>query len=418
MVARVGSRMQRCLWLTRLVPYPPCHGGDFIYSAHLIETLAATGAQVTVLCHADGGRPPAVSRCESDIEWVVVPSAARPAWLSLVGSKPSITHRFSGEAVQRRLDELLVDRSWDAVLIDHIGMGWALPTFVNRFAADPRRPALVYVSHNHEESVRRQVPANYCGNPLKSLALRIDAAKVGPLERRLVDAADLVTVNTPEDKVLFRKRASGKTFLILTPGYDGPQLPTRAMTPDLPRRVAIVGSFGWLAKRMNLDAFLEIAAPRFRRAGVETEVLGMMPPDYARRVRARFPSVQVSGPIDDITPRLAETRLGIVPDGIGGGFKHKALQYVFSRIPVAALAGSVAGTPLVPGESILEFPDLPSLVEGVLTALDDLPRLDRLQRAAFDACAGRFDWADRGRSLAAAIAEVADGRLSPKVTVG
>jgi hypothetical protein len=78
----------------------------------------------------------------------------------------------------------------------------------------------------------------------------------------------------------------------------------------------------------------------------------------------------------------------------------------------------VAGTPLVPGESILEFPDLPSLVEGVLTALDDLPRLDRLQRAAFDACAGRFDWADRGRSLAGAIAEVADGRRSPKVTVG
>ena len=408
--------MPRCLWLTRLVPYPPCYGGDFIYSAHLIEVLAAAGAQVTVLCHANGGRPPAVSCRRPVIEWLVVSSAARPAWLSLTGLRPSIAHRFSCAATQRQLDELLADRSWDAVLIDHIGMGWAQSGFESRFAADSRRPALVYVSHNHEESVRHQVSANYRGNPLKSLALRIDTAKVGPLERRLVDAADLVTVNTPEDEALFRERVSGKAFLLLTPGYDGPQLPARDMTADLPRRAAIVGSFGWLGKQMNLDAFLEIAAPRFRRAGAEIEVLGVMPPEYARSVRARFPSVHVSGPIDDIAPRLAETRIGIVSEGIGGGFKHKVLQYVFSRVPVAALAESVAGTPLVPGESILEFPDVPSLVDGVLTALDDLPLLDRLQGAAFVACVDQFDWADRGRRLATAISGITNGRLAPKVT--
>ncbi len=406
--------MSRCLWLTRLVPYPPCYGGDFIYSAYLIEMLAAAGTQVTVLCHASGGGPPAVPDCGTDIEWVVMPSAARPAWLSLAGSNPSIAHRFSGAAVKRRLDELLANRTWDAVLIDHIGMGWALSRFQTRLAADSGRPALIYVSHNHEESVRRQVPAGYRGNPIKSLALRIDAAKVGPLERRLVDAADVVTVNTLEDEALFREHASAKAFLLLSPGYDGPQLPTRAITADLPRRATIVGSFGWLAKQMNLDAFLKAAASRFDRAGAEIEVLGMMPPDYARRVKARFPAVRVSGPIDDFAPCLAETRIGVVPDGIGGGFKHKALQYVFSRVPVAALAGSVAGTPLVPGESILEFPDLPSLADGVLKALDDLPLLDRLQRAAFDACAGQFEWADRGRRLATAIEEIATGRLAPK----
>lgn len=406
--------MSRCLWLTRLMPYPPCYGGDFIYSAYLIEMLAAAGARVTVLCHASGGGPPAVPHSGTDIEWVVMPSAARPAWLSLAGSNPSIAHRFAGAATQRRLDHLLANRTWDAVLVDHIGMGWAVSRLQKRFGAGSGRPPLIYISHNHEESVRRQVPAGYRGNPVKALALRIDAAKVGPLERRLVDAADVVTVNTLEDEALFRQRASGKSYLLLSPGYDGPQVPARAMTADLPRRATIVGSFGWLAKQMNLDAFLEAAAPRFDRAGAEIEVLGMMPPDYARKVKARYPAVCVSGSIDDFGPRLAEMRIGVVPDGIGGGFKHKALQYVFSRVPVAALTGSVAGTPLVPGESILEFPDLPSLVRGVLSALDDLPLLDRVQRAAFDACTGQFEWADRGRRLASAINEITTGRLAPK----
>lgn len=348
--------MTRCLWLTRLVPYPPNYGGDFIYSARLVESLAAAGAEVTVLCHGNGQDPPAVA----DVDWRLMPLAGRPVWSSLLGSTPAIAHRFSSTTTRRRVAEVLAEKAWDAVLVDHIGMGWAQTTFVNHFDGDVGRPALVYVSHNHEESVRQQVPAKYHGNPLRRLALKIDAAKVGPLEHRLVDIADLVTVNTPEDEALFRQRTPSKTFLVLTPGYDGPRLPERAFMPDLPRRASIVGSFGWLGKQMNLNAFLEIAAPSFRRAGVEIEVLGMMPQGYARSLKARFPSVRVFGPIDDMAPRLAETRIGIVPDEVGGGFKHKVLQYVFSRVPVAALAGSVAGTPLVPGESILEFPDFAS----------------------------------------------------------
>jgi hypothetical protein len=52
------------------------------------------------------------------------------------------------------------------------------------------------------------------------------------------------------------------------------------------------------------------------------------------------------------------------------------------------------------GESILEFPDITRLVEGVIVAIDDLARLNALQEAAFRACQGRFAWADRGRALA------------------
>lgn len=57
------------------------------------------------------------------------------------------------------------------------------------------------------------------------------------------------------------------------------------------------------------------------------------------------------------------------------------------------------------------------MIEGVLTAIDDLPLLDRVQRAAFDACVGRFDWTDRGHMLAAAISKTATGPHAPKVTV-
>jgi hypothetical protein len=121
----------------------------------------------------------------------------------------------------------------------------------------------------------------------------------------------------------------------------------------------------------------------------------------------------VTGPVDRVEPYLARARMGIVAEEIGGGFKHKILHYVFNRVPVASLSGSVAGTPLAAGESILEFADMAGLVAGVIATIDDLARLNRLQEAAFRACEGKFAWADRGRTLAAALRELRSSQARP-----
>ena len=50
------------------------------------------------------------------------------------------------------------------------------------------------------------------------------------------------------------------------------------------------------------------------------------------------------------------------------------------------------------------FPDHASLARGVLDALDDVDRLNRLQERAYAVCRDRFDWASRGRQILSAIA--------------
>jgi hypothetical protein len=34
---------------------------------------------------------------------------------------------------------------------------------------------------------------------------------------------------------------------------------------------------------------------------------------------------------------------------VSGGFKLKTLNYIFNRVPIAAIRGSIAGLPLTPG---------------------------------------------------------------------
>jgi polysaccharide biosynthesis protein PslH len=51
------------------------------------------------------------------------------------------------------------------------------------------------------------------------------------------------------------------------------------------------------------------------------------------------------------------------------------------------------------------YPDHAALAHGVLEAIDDIERLNRLQERAYAACSDRFDWESRGRQLLSAIAQ-------------
>jgi polysaccharide biosynthesis protein PslH len=389
----------RCLWVTRLVPYPPFVGGDATYSAQLIESLASAGVEVTVLSHDSGGQPPETT----GVEWVVLPFRDRGRVRSVFGRTPAIVRRFSTPQMRSSLHMLLRERPWDAVVIDGLAMSGVIDPS-RRYWSSEGAPVLVYVALNHEESVRRQLSARCPRRSPKYLALRWDASRTASIERGLVDAAGLVTVITDADADLFRQRVPDQQYLVLTPGHDGPTLGSRSIDERTPRRVVLLGSYAWIAKQLNLWRFLSAGAVPLTRAGIGIDIVGWMPDDFAVRLRAAFPDVTLVGRVDRVEPYLAQARMGIVAEEIGGGFKLKVLDYVFNRLPVASLAGSVAGTALEAGSSILEFPDLSRLIEGIVETIDDFSRLNAVQEAAWLACDGEFAWADRGRALVTTLA--------------
>lgn len=393
----------RCLWLTWVDPCPE-HDGQRIYSGRMISAVAEAGAKVHVLCGASDLSPRREGDSEAGVTWHPVPHGLPPAWTSLGSGLPNIAHRSAVPAMQRRLLRALEAGPWDSIVFDGIGSGWALP-YVARTLQDRARPCrLVYVAHNHEASMRRRIALRAEGSLLRRIMLRQDAAKIARLERRLVEAADVVTAITPDDAMLFERDAGAKPIVVLPPGYNGRRVATRQITEAVPRRAIVVGSFDWVAKQMNLEEFLAAADPLFAAAGAEIEVVGNGAPGFFDRLRGGLKATRLVGRVDSLMPHLDEARIAVVAERLGGGFKLKVLDYVFNRLPVAALDGSVAGTPLTPNDSILTFAHHRPLAEGVLSALDDLALLNRLQSSAYHACARRFDWSDRGRQLAAAIA--------------
>jgi glycosyl transferase family 4 len=392
------TRHLHCLWVTRLIPYAPYYGGDAIYSARLIDVVARAGASVTVLTHENGARP----ETNPDVTWVAVPLENRHAWQSILRTAPSIVHRYSTPRLLMRLRELLEAQSWDVVIVDNIAMARAADVVTRQFRG-ATRPRLVYLSHNHEASLRTAAARSYEGNPVARGAALFDAWKVRRIESRLVHLVDLITANTPADETEFRREFPRLSTIVITPGYDGPVDADRPISSATPRRAVILGSFGWLAKQRNLLAFLDAAALPFASASIEIAVVGAMPDEFETSIRSKFPLVAIHRSVLDVRPYLATARIGLVPEEIGGGFKHKVLHYVFNGLPVMNLKGSVAGLPLLAGSSILEFPTYKALVNGVVSTIDDFDRLNNMRIAATAACIGRFDWRDRGVALYAEL---------------
>ena len=382
----------------------PRHNGQYVYSGGLIDSVAAAGGDVEVLGLGRLDSTRASGARSRHVVWWLPADKPHTHWASLASTLPNVAYRCRTTGMRHMLDKLLRRDAWDGIVFDGISAGWALPAVLAHYAGRPERPRLIYVSHNHEGSLRSQIAES---QPLflKRQAVRFDALKVSRLERDMVDAVDCVTAITNEDLVLYREQSHDKPMEVLTPGYCGRRVNERRISPSLPRRAVIVGSFDWIAKRMNLAEFVAVADPLFADAGAELQVVGSGGEAFIEQLRQQSQATSFTGTVTDVAPYLDQARIAIVPERSGGGFKLKVLEYVFNRVPVFALAGSFAGVPLRHNESAMVYSDHAALAHGVLEAIDDVDRLNRLQERAYAVCANRFDWSSRGRQIVSAIAQ-------------
>jgi glycosyltransferase involved in cell wall biosynthesis len=383
-----------CLWITLADPEPAVTG-QLIYSRGLIHSTRAAGADLCVVGlsrpERQGGPPNGPG-----LAWRLVRERPRSRVRRVLTDLPRMAQRGGSTPMRRALRKALAERDWDAIVFDSLCAGWALRSVLRYRSGRRSPPRLVYLAHNHEAMVATHIAGETQG--LRRVLKQLDALKVRRLERRMVAEADLMTANTPEDARAFAGSAAATLVALLPPGYGGPRVPSRTIHAGLARRAVIVGSFDWPPKRISLQRFLDAATPLFAAAAVELQIVGEVEPVYLEALRRRYPSVDFVGPVEDARPYMAASRIGVVPDLLGG-FKLKGLDYVFNRVPILAMRVALPGMPLQDGRSIGLFDSHRALAEGVVALIDDLDTLNGRQMAAFSACASRFDWDTIGRHL-------------------
>ena len=388
--------MPRLLWITRQ-DTRPLDSGELIYSGGLLDSLAATGGfEITVLAH-DAKKPvtggPAV-------RWRLTGAIPNTRWKAMFTRWPTDAWRLGNPRSRAALRELLAEGGWDWVIIDQAACAWALDE-LDRHRGSWKR--LAYIAHNREAEVRQQVAREGEGAWPMRMALRVDARKYAAMEDRLAAASDLLTAITPRDERLFLESHPGKTTVCLPPGYVGKPHDGPGVNAETPVAVVLAGAFEWLAKRRNLESFLAAAAPVFPNQGIAFTVVGKAPDGYFDGLKGRFPWCKFASNVPSIAPWLDGARIGLIPEALGGGFKLKALDYIFRRLPVAAIGPALSGLPLDPGADAIVADDQDGLVRAIATRIHDTEFLARAADSALEKCRHAFDWKDRGETLASAL---------------
>jgi glycosyltransferase involved in cell wall biosynthesis len=325
---------------------------------------------------------------------------------------PLVAARFRTRNYMNYLKTILLTRDFHAVILDHYAMAWAVNLIQKSERSGARLP-IAYIAHNFETQVSADIARNFRGNLFRKTALHANAWKTAIAERSLARSADLIAAHTTEDARSLEQLSPFSAKLVLAPAYQGPRTPDRRITQAMPRRVAVLGNYRWMAKQINLSAFLEAADPIFQNAGVGLDVVGDGPDSFRKVWEARVKATQFHGFVENLGKFFAARRMGLVVEETGGGFKNKILDYIFNRLPIAAISGSMAGLPLTEGVDYLCFESMRELAQGVAAAIDDIERLNRMQQAAYEKCESGFDWSDRGRTLLNAIQGVVNrGRVA------
>src|SRR5260370_19108891 len=154
------QRMVRCLWLTLADPEPR-YNGQYVYSGGLIDSVAEAGGDVEVLGLGRSTSAETGNQRAGHVVWWLPSDVPHSHWSSLPSSLPHIAYRCRTTGMQGILDKPLKRSGWDGIVFDGISTGWALPRVLDHYAGRGDRPRLIYVSHNHEESLPSPIAHNH-----------------------------------------------------------------------------------------------------------------------------------------------------------------------------------------------------------------------------------------------------------------
>lgn len=392
----------KCLWIARDLPFP-LDAGDRIYSANMARAFCEAGAYVRFFGYGAG------TACITD-DWPVdahaVSGNKRGVLRALFGRLP-IAAAIHATSSYRDLLNAQLRLPWDVIVLDSYGSGWALDSCARaRHEATGKKPVLVYLSHNHEENLWRNMVRDSRGGLPKKLVLWQNYRKVRALERRLAETVDLIAAITDEDAQVYARQVTDKPTIVLTPGYSGWVAPEREIDAGCPRRVVLVGSFRWVVKQENLRRFLELADQRFMQQGIHLDVVGDVPQSLLNEFRTFVQATEFHGFVSDISPFFNAARMAVVPELIGGGFKLKYLDYIFGRVPVASISAAAAGLPAAIRQNMLCREDLGQLVDAIVEFTGKTGQLNHMQQQAFAEARALFQWRDRGLQFRRALDEL------------
>jgi glycosyltransferase involved in cell wall biosynthesis len=392
--------MQKILVITSTIPNDLA-GGDKLYTYYLFKELAQH-ISVTIVGYKD------LHGKVNDSNWVqeiiTVPYVNKSKHLSVLSRYPNPIFKNNTRLLRKTLRKIVQNhKDYNVIICDHLRTCWAAEVInTERKKLGLAHIPTIFIAHNHETLLREQLVA--CESNLLKSVFWLDAKKTRWHENKTLSTFDKIIAITADDAKSINA-ISGAKADVITPGYCGLIKDRHLLTQKTNRQAVILGNYYSHNKQLNLMQLVKAAASVFPKAGVKLQIVGAGPASLFAKI-SQYQFVDVVGYVESFNKYLENSRVAIIAETIGGGFKLKALDYVFGKIPMAVLKGTMAGLPLQANKDYLEYTTLEALIDGIVQEIDNIEKLNLIASNALAACRHEFSWKDRGNMLYKIVCEL------------
>ena len=255
----------------------------------------------------------------------------------------------------------------------------------------------VYNSHN-TEYISLQRRAGIEKGILQRTFVRIDAARLKPIERRIVRDSLETIACSPDDAselVALAPQARAKTFVVPNGVDVARYAKTYALSPQGEKpTILVTGRFDWRPNRVGLDWFIAEVLPLLReRLGTgtfEVRIAGRMSNDQEMQLRALADVVPSRNPVD-MRDELARARIVAAAILSSSGTRLRILEAWAAGRPVVTTAAGAFGLPHESGEDLFAVDG----ADAFVTSIERLLKSDdawEAMRARARERAKEFDW--------------------------
>lgn len=354
--------MMRILFLTQVLPYP-LDAGPKVRAYYVLRHLASRHAVTLVSFVRTTDTESAVAHLRSFCHRVCTVPMTRSLWRdgwffgkSLASGKPFIIERDWTNSMAQQIRQLVsAGAGFDAIHADQLWMApyalWARQT------ATAAPPQIVLDQHNAVFMIPQRL-AKGEGNPLKQMALALEARKLLDYEIETCCRFDRVIWVTREDYDALQERVAATRTVPnsgVIPICADPEGVAPVMRRPTCRRVTFVGGLHYPPNAQGILWFAQWVFPQVlaQQPDAVLTVIGKQPPPELRELGIPPANLEVTGYVVDPQPYLAETGAFVVPLLAGGGMRVKIVEGWTWGMPIVSTTVGAEGIQVRPDENIL-----------------------------------------------------------------
>jgi glycosyltransferase involved in cell wall biosynthesis len=301
--------------------------------------------------------------------------------------------------MQRRIDRLLEENTYDIILVEFPLMGFF----------DLKCDAVkILDAHNVEyDNFRRMADIN--SSKIRGFFYRREYRKFYREEIAVCRRQEAIFTTSTRDQQILDEDVPKIPKFIIPNGVDLSYFHPSNDEPE-PHSLVFTGMMGYVPNYEGMLYFLDDILPliKNRIPDVKVYIVGKQPPEILRDRSSE--NVIVTGFVEDVRPYVWRSGVYIVPLTMGGGTRLKVLEALAMKKPVVTTSIGSEGINVRHEEEVLIADDPESFAEAVIRLIKDKALRRSLTQRGYELMKEEYTWSVIGNHIEDAFSKIMDGK--------